>query len=189
MINVKKLALSAMLLCMGLLLPFLTGQIPEIGNMLLPMHLPVLFCGLICGWHYGGAIGFFLPLLRSLLFGMPLLYPNAVSMAFELAAYGFVIGLLYAILSVRLKHRLSAVYLSLIPAMLAGRVVWGLAQVTLLGIKGSAFAFSAFLSGAFLTAIPGIILQLVLIPAVMTVLYKVVKIYKKSCFPHVKQLF
>ena len=69
--RVQNLALSAMFMAIGLVLPFLTGQIPQIGSMLLPMHLPVLLCGLICGWQYGGLVGFVLPLLRYLLFGMP----------------------------------------------------------------------------------------------------------------------
>ena len=81
--SLRSLALSAMFLALGLVLPFLTGQIPEIGNLLLPMHLPVLLCGLVCGWKYGLAVGFTTPLLRSMLFGMPTFYPSAVSMAFS----------------------------------------------------------------------------------------------------------
>ncbi len=176
MSNTKKLALSAMLLCIGLLLPFLTGQIKEIGNMLLPMHLPVMLCGLLCGWHFGATVGFILPLLRSLLFGMPLLYPNALAMAFELMTYGLIIGMLYALFQKRIRVRALAVYAALLPAMLAGRAVWGIAEVILLGIGGSAFAFSAFLGGAFLNAIPGILLQLVLIPSMMEVLHRAVKL-------------
>ena len=62
--NVKNLALSAMFIAIGQVLPFFTGQIPQIGNMLLPMHIPVLLCGLICGWKYGALVGFTTPLLR-----------------------------------------------------------------------------------------------------------------------------
>ena len=93
--STKKLTLSAMFFAVGLILPFFIGQIPMIGQMLLPMHIPVLLCGLIVGWQYGLAVGFFLPLVRSVLFGMPAMFPNAVSMAFELATYGLVIGYLY----------------------------------------------------------------------------------------------
>ena len=87
--ELKNLVIAAMLLAVGLVLPFLTGQIQQIGNMLLPMHFPVILCGLICGWKYGLGVGFILPLLRSVIFGMPVMYPNAFAMAFELAAYGF----------------------------------------------------------------------------------------------------
>ena len=79
----KKLVLSALLLAAGLVLPFLTGSIPNFGRMLLPMHLPVLLCGFVCGWKWGLLVGFVTPLLRSVLFGMPPMVPTALAMAFE----------------------------------------------------------------------------------------------------------
>lgn len=164
---VFKLTLSAMFMAVGLVLPFFTGQIPQIGNMLLPMHIPVILCGLIWGWQYGLAVGFVLPFLRYFLFGMPVVFPTGTAMAFELATYGLVAGLLYS----RSRWQcVIALYRSLIPAMLAGRVVWGIAQVTLLGIGGNSFTWQMFLAGAFLNAVPGIVLQLILIPAVMVAL-------------------
>lgn len=163
------MALSAMFLALGLVLPFLTGQIQVIGNMLLPMHIPVLLCGLICGWQYGGAVGFILPILRSVIFGMPVLYPSAIAMAFELAAYGLLIGFFYH----RSKWKcIRSLYRSLIFAMIGGRLVWGAAMTVLMGVRGNLFTLSAFWSGAFLNAVPGIILQLVLIPAIMVALDK-----------------
>lgn len=165
----KNLTLSAMFLALGMVLPFLTGQIQQIGNMLLPMHIPVLLCGLICGWQYGAAVGFILPLLRSVTFGMPPMYPVALAMAFELATYGLVSGFLYA----RSRWQcVIALYRCLIAAMIAGRLVWGVAEIVLLGLRGKAFTWEAFLAGALLNAIPGIILQLVLIPAIMVALNK-----------------
>ncbi|MBQ8213587.1 MAG: ECF transporter S component, partial [Clostridia bacterium] len=113
--TLQKLVLSGLFLAIGYVLPFLTGQIQQIGNMLLPMHIPVLLCGLICGWKYGLAVGAILPVTRSLIFSMPVLYPNAVAMAFELAAYGFFIGFFYKRLS---QKGIVGIYLSLIPAML-----------------------------------------------------------------------
>ena len=174
----KNLVLSAMFLGLGLTLPFLTGQIQSIGNMLLPMHVPVLLCGLICGWQYGLTVGFILPILRSLLFTMPIMYPAAIAMAFELATYGFAVGFLY---SHSKWQCLKTLYRSLIISMIAGRVVWGAAQVILLGIGGKAFTFAAFISGAVLNAVPGIILQLVLIPIIMVALNraKLVPLFKK----------
>lgn len=164
----RRLTLSAMFLAIGLILPFFTGQIQAIGHMLLPMHIPVLLCGLVCGWQYGGGVGLVLPLLRSLMFGMPPVFPTAVSMSLELAVYGLVIGLLYGLFK---KQTILAVYLSLIPAMLAGRIIWGVAQALLLGVGENAFGWQAFVAGAFLNAIPGIILQLILIPAIMVILH------------------
>lgn len=162
--SVKTLTLAAMFLAMGMVLPFFTAQIKEIGNTLLPMHIPVLFCGLICGPQYGLAVGFILPLLRGAVFSMPPLYPNGIWQAFELATYGFVIGLLYARFS---KKSIGAVFVSLIAAMVSGRIVWGIVKTIVLGLGGELFTFQAFLAGGLLDAIPGIILQLILIPAIM----------------------
>lgn len=163
----KNITLSAMFMAVGMVLPFLTGQIQQIGNMLLPMHLPVFLCGLICGWQYGAATGFVLPLLRSVTFGMPPLFPTATAMAFELATYGLVAGLFYG----RSRWQcVIALYRSLIAAMLAGRIVWGAVQIVLLGLSGSAFTWQMFMSGALLNSIPGIIVQLILIPAIMLAL-------------------
>lgn len=164
-----RLTLSAIFLGMGLVLPFLTGQIEQFGNMLLPMHLPVFFCGLLCGAGYGNTVGFVLPLLRSLLFGMPILYPNALAMAFELCAYGLCIGFFYRLCK---RKNLFTLLFSLVAAMLAGRAVWGVVQVILLGVSEKGFTLSAFWAGAFVNAVPGIVLQLVLIPTVMLALQK-----------------
>ncbi len=162
--RIQKLTLSAMFLALGLVLPFLTMQMREIGSMLLPMHIPVMLCGLICGWQWGMAVGFVVPILRSAVFGMPMMYPMAIGMAFELAAYGFVVGYLYG----KSKWKcLVSVYCSMLPAMVLGRIVWGLCSLVLLGIKNKTFTIRAFLAGAVFNAIPGILLQLVLIPAIM----------------------
>ena len=164
---VLNLCLSAMFVAIGIVLPFVTGQIPQIGSMLLPMHLPVLLCGLICGWQYGAVVGFILPPLRYVLFGMPPIFPTGVSMAFEMAAYGLLVGLLYS----RSKWKcVLSLYRSLILAMIGGRIVWGVVRVICSGVSGNPFTWKLFLSGAFLTAIPGIVLQLVFIPLVMIAL-------------------
>jgi thiamine transporter ThiT len=165
--NVKKLVVTAMLFAVGIVLPFMIGQIPAIGKMLLPMHIPVLLCGFIVGWQYGAVIGFLLPIVRGILFGMPPLYPNAIAMAFEMVTYGFVSGFLYSHAKWQCTKML---YVSLIAAMLAGRVVWAFAEVVLLGIGGNMFTWNMFVAGAFLNAIPGIIVQLVLIPLIMVAL-------------------
>lgn len=167
-ITVKKLALSAMFLALAFLMPFLTGQIPEIGSMLCPMHIPVIICGFICGAPYGLAVGFIAPLLRSALLGMPPLFPVAFAMAFELAVYGFVSGFLYQALP---RKKLS-IFISLIAAMLSGRIVWGLVQFFCLGLNASKFGFAEFWAGAVANALPGIILQIVLIPLIIAMLEK-----------------
>ncbi len=166
--QIQNLVVSAMLIAVGIVLPFITGQIPQIGNMLLPMHLPVLVCGLICGWQYGGIVGFILPLLRYALFGMPPM-PNGIAMSFELASYGMIVGFLY-------HHSkwqcIVSLYRSLITAMLGGRLVWGIVRAAMLGMMGNAFTWQMFMAGAFLNAIPGIIFQLIFIPVLMVTLNK-----------------
>ncbi len=165
--RILKLVLTAMFLALGLVLPFLTGQIPEIGKMLLPMHIPVFLCALICGFEWALPMAAILPLMRSLIFGMPVFYPTAVAMAFELAAYALVAGLLFRFVK---KLGVAGVYISIVAAMIAGRAVWGCAQVILLGLGGKSFTFAAFIAGAFTNAWAGIVLQLILIPAVMLAL-------------------
>lgn len=167
--NLQKIVLSAMFLGLGLVLPFFTGQIQQIGNMLLPMHLPVILCGLICGWKYGFVVGAITPVLRSAVFGMPLMYPNAIAMAFELATYGFLVGFLFE------KARwqcVKSLYRCLITAMVGGRVVWGIAMTFILGLGENGFTLTAFLTDAFINAVPGIIAQLILVPAIMLALNK-----------------
>ena len=155
-----------MCLALAYVLPFLTGQIPEIGSMLCPMHLPVLLCGFFCGWKWGLGVGLCAPLLRSLTLGMPPFFPTALCMAFELAVYGALTGLLHKIFP---KKKLC-VYASLLSAMVAGRLVWGAAMYIFMGIKGGAFTLNAFLAGAVFNAIPGIILQIVLVPVIVILL-------------------
>lgn len=167
--NLRLLILSAMFITIGLVLPTLTMRIPEIGNMLCPMHLPVLLCGLICGWKYGFVVGAITPLLRSAIYGMPPFYPNAVGMAFELAAYGLSIGLLFMLYK---KKNFLAIYGSLIPSMIIGRLIWGVARTVMLGVSGVEFSFAIFITDGFITAIPGIIIQLILIPLIMEALIR-----------------
>jgi len=166
--DVKTMVLSALFLALALVLPFLTGQIPEVGSMLCPMHIPVLLCGFFCGWPWGLAVGFLAPLLRSLFFGMPPMFPAAVSMAFELSTYGSISGRLYR----KLPHSKISVYISLLTAMVAGRLVWGIVRFLCAGLDVSAFGLSAFWAGAVTTAIPGIIVQLLLIPVLVITLKK-----------------
>ena len=156
----RRIVLAALFLALAFLLPMVTGHVPQVGNMLCPMHFPILLCGFVLGGPWGLAVGFVAPLLRSVLFGMPPMFPIAVSMAFELAAYGLVSGLVWR----RVKHTLPMMYAALVTAMVAGRLVWGAVRFVLAGLTGSSFPFSAFLSGALLTAVPGILAQLVLIP-------------------------
>ena len=157
-----------MFLALCMVLPLLTGQIPEIGKALSPMHIPVLICGFVCGWPYGLAVGFIAPLLRFLIFGMPPIFPTGIAMAFELAAYGAMSGILYKVFPKKIQY----IYVTLIASMLGGRVIWGIVRFIIAGLSVTKFPFEAFLTGAFVSAVPGIICHIALIPLIIIAMKK-----------------
>lgn len=162
--TIKNLTISALFIALGIILPFFTAQIPQLGNMLLPMHIPVLLAGMILPLPYASLVGFVIPLLRSALFSMPPMFPSAFAMAFELTTYALVINLIYN----HFKNKdIKTIYVSLIGSMLAGRIVWGIVMYIITKIS-----FNAFLASAFINAIPGIILQFILIPLLILSLNK-----------------
>ncbi len=166
------LLLSALFLALGVAFPFLTGQIPQIGSMLLPMHIPIFLAGFLCDRRYCVPMAFILPLLRSFLFARPNFYPEAIAIAAELATYAFITSVVYN----RLKKRPAAVYLSMAAAMLMGRVVRCLAQMALLGLRGNFLSLSVFFGSVVIAGIPGIIIQLIFIPPIVIFLQA-----KRSC--------
>ena len=174
--RILKLTLAAICLALCLLLPFLTGQIPEIGGMLSPMHIPVLLCGFICGPAWAAVVGAVAPLLRFMFFGMPPLFPTGVAMCVELAVYGAISGALYG----KLPRIKVSIYVSLLTAMLLGRVAWGIVRVVLSGATEAVFTWAAFMAGAVTNAVPGIILHIVLIPVLVMALEKALPWLKKN---------
>jgi len=161
----RKLVFAAMCLALALVLPFLTGQIPEIGAALSPMHIPALLCGFICGPVWGGIVGAAAPLLRHVLFGMPPLMA-AIPMAFELAVYGISAGVLYRLL----PKKVPFLYVALIGAMIDGRIMWGIVKLIMSVAQASEFTFAAFIAGAVTGAIPGIICHIILVPIIVLAL-------------------
>ena len=167
------ITLSGMFIAIGIVLPFLTGQIPEIGSMLCPMHIPVMICGFMCGWKYGLIVGFTTPLLRTSIFSMPVLYPHSISMAFELATYGLLCGLIFDKLLKIIKRDYIAIIITLLLSMISGRIIWGIVRYSLSLIDGSnIFNIKVFVTGAFITAWPGILIQIILIPTLIITLMK-----------------
>ncbi len=163
----QKVVYAAMFFAIGMVLPLITAQIKEIGDSLLPLHLTVMLCSIICGWKYGLIVGFILPLLRSVIFSMPSIYPNAVWIATELATYGFFMGFLY---NKFFKKQIWWLYCSMLITMIAGRIVWGVTKAFLLGLRGEMFTFSGFIIGGFIDALPGIVIQLILIPTIIAIM-------------------
>lgn len=169
--SLLKITLSSSFISLAMVLPYLTGQIPEIGAMLCPMHIPVLLCGFICGWKYGIIVGLITPLMRSVIIGMPPLYPTALCMSVELAVYGFVSGVMYQLL----PKKKVCIYISLIIAMLIGRIIWGITMFSVLGFNISKFGLESFWVSGFVNAVPGIILQIILIPLIVVAYNKMIK--------------
>ena len=172
------MVITAMLMAVGMVLPFITGQIQAIAKIISPLHIPVLICGLCCGWKWGMALGFVLPLLRGLIFGIPVFPTSALPMAFELAAYGLLTGLIYALLLKKDKggNHLPGILFSLITAMVLGRFVGGAAKALFisLGVIGSKtpFTFAAFFTSYFVSTALGALIHILVIPMVVLALEK-----------------
>lgn len=173
--NTKLLIYAAMFTALGVALPVAFHSIPNAGSIFLPMHIPVLLCGLICGWPYGLACGILTPFLSSLITGMP---PAAYlpGMLCELAVYGAVSGLMNKY--IHTGKPIADLYIQLIVAMLAGRAVAGILN-SLIFMAGS-YSLSIFITGAFVTALPGIVIQLVAIPAIVRLMETAKLIPNKS---------
>ncbi|MEW9095568.1 MAG: ECF transporter S component [Clostridiaceae bacterium] len=163
--NTKSLVKGSVFLAIGIIIPYIFHTTGLPGTIFLPMHIPVLLCGFILGKKYGLVIGFITPYLNFLVSGMPPLYPTAIAMSFELATYGFLSGYLF-------KDKNYNMYVSLISAMLMGRVVSGVLNYLLLTLGGKPYALAIFLGGAFIKPIWGILIQLVLIPVIVKGLEK-----------------
>lgn len=167
MTKIKKLVYTALCIALGVVLPITFHSIPNAGSVFLPMHIPILLCGLICGWEYGLICGAVTPILSSLITGMP---PIAYvpSMTIELAIYGFVSGLLINI--IKTKKASVNIYISLILAMIAGRLAYGFMNALI--FKAGSYSMQVWLASAFITSFPGIIIQLILIPILVLALKK-----------------
>ena len=159
----KQITLCAMFLAIGIILPFITMNIPVVGKMLLPMHIPVLIGGFVLGPIYGALLGVLTPLVRSFIVGTPALYPTAISMSFELMAYGLASGIMYYFVFKK-NNKIIYIYATLLTAMIFGRVVYGVVKVIMGLVDSSKFTFNMFISYSLINAFPGIILQLILIP-------------------------
>ena len=171
------LTMSGALLAIGLVLPFVTGQIPAVATIISPLHIPALIGGFVLGPVWGMVLGAILPLVRSVLFGLPAFPTAALPMVFELAAYGLFCGLLDPLFRrIFGTKRLPALITAQLAAMLLGRIVGGAAKALLLtfGIIGAKapFTLAVFFTSYFISTAPGALIHLVLVPAVVTALEK-----------------
>ncbi|MDO4361380.1 MAG: ECF transporter S component [Eubacteriales bacterium] len=164
---VKKSIITAVCIALCVVLPQAFHAIPNAGSIYCPMHIPVLLCGLICGWQYGLLCGIAGPLVSALITGMP---PAAVlpGMLVECAAYGALTGLMMQL--VHTKKAYPDLYISLLVAMLGGRIISGIAKALI--FSAGSYSMTAWVTGSFVTSLPGIIVHLVLIPSIVYALMK-----------------
>lgn len=158
---IKKMIFTAVCAALCVVLPMAFHSIPNAGSVILPMHIPVLLCGLTCGWPYGLICGLLGPFLSSIITSMP---PTAIlpSMMVECATYGLVTGLMMTF--VRTRHPIADLYISMGTAMLLGRVISGLAKALIFTPGTAPFAW---VTTSLITGIPGICIQLVIMPAIV----------------------
>lgn len=165
--QLTKIIFTSLCIALGIVLSYfihLFGS-PALGSILLPMHIPVLICGFVCGISYGVISGLLTPVLSFLLIGSPPIFPIGVSMMFELAAYGFLVAWLYRVMK-------GKIIVPLIIAMLGGRLIMGIVNIILFQFLQEPYGIALFISGAFVTAFPGIFIQLILIPIIVQSLRK-----------------
>lgn len=158
----KQITLAAMCLALGVILPQAFHAIPNAGSIFLPMHIPVLICGFICGPLYGLLVGILTPCLSHLIFSMPPV-PMLGQMIVELGMYGLCTGLFNKI--IKIDNDIIKIYVVLIVSMLIGRIIYGLANALI--FKAGSYSLNIWLTAAFITALPGIIIQLILIPIII----------------------
>lgn len=161
----RKITLAAMFIALGIILARVFHAI-DLGVVISPIHITVMLAGFTLGWKYGLAVGVITPLLNSFLFPTPPLFPLAIGMALELATYGVIIALVYKNLKI-FKNNLFNIYFALILAMIAGRIIYGIYYGVIYSIINEPYGFQAFLGSVIITPLPGIVLQILLMPALV----------------------
>ena len=164
--DVKRMVLASMMVALCVVLPIAFHAVPNGGATFLPMHIPILLCGMLCGWHYGVICGLLGPLLSCLLTGMPAM-AILPAMMVECAVYGLVTGL--TLRFVRTGKWYIDLYIALILAMLLGRVMSGVAKAWIFSMG---LTMKGWVTASFVTALPGIVIQLALVPLLVAMLMK-----------------
>lgn len=155
--NIKQMTIASMFIALGVIIPGVFHFAKIAGVVFLPMHIPVLLSGFYLSPFYAVLVGLATPLISSVLTGMPPLYPIAAIMMFELAAYALIVSIM--------KNK--NVFISLILAMLGGRIVAGLSVFVLQSAFGLKLSPLLYIKGAFVKGMPGILMQLILIPIII----------------------
>ena len=163
----KKAVYTAACIALCVVLPMVFHAIPNAGNIWLPMHIPVLLCGLICGWKFGLFCGLAGPFISCILTQMPAV-AHLPAMMLELAAYGTASGISANL--IKTGNNFWDIEISLVTALISGRIIYGIANALL--FQSGSYSISAWITAVFVTALPGIILELLLIPAIIIALQR-----------------
>ncbi len=173
----KQMVITALLIATGIVLPFAFHSIPNAGSIFLPMHIPILICGIVCGWKYGLICGALTPFLASIITGMPPMAYLPI-MLLELSVYGLVTGIIFKVF--QSKNLILNIYVALLGAMILGRITYGIMNAVYFRV--GAYSFKVWIASAFVTSLPGIIIQIIFIPTIILALNyaKVINLSKKS---------
>jgi predicted membrane protein len=161
----RKIVISGLLIAIGVFLPVIFHSMSMGGQIFLPMHIPVLIGGILLGPLYGSLVGVITPILSSFFTGMPPVFPMLPIMVFELGTYGLTAGYIS-------KLYPKKVFVPLLAAMFDGRISAGLVVFVLSRFFGVSIKPLFFLKGAIVTGLPGIIIQLIIIPPIVIALKK-----------------
>lgn len=161
------MTLSAMMLALCFILPYLTGSHSALNTLLLPMHLPIFLCGFLCGPVWGATVGFVAPVLRSITLGMPPSMVIAIPMSFEMAAYGGICGGIFLLLRKKNLATLPSLYAALIPSLILGRLVYAVAKAAITLSALHLPGLLPYVVESIVTSLPGVMVQLILVPGVV----------------------
>jgi niacin transporter len=163
--DARFISLTGLLLATGVVFPFIFHQFGIAGRIFLPMHVPVFLAGLMLGPWSGLLVGALSPGLSAVMTGMP---PAALAipMTPELAAYGLVSGLMF-------RGARMNVYISLLGAMIAGRIVWVPMAVLIAPLLGFEGRTLTMVIAALAIGWPGIVIQLLFMPPIVIKLRRV----------------
>lgn len=167
--SIRNILLAMVFLALSIFLPKLCENVPGLESILLVAHIPIYLCGFVCGGPLGFAMGMVSPVLRSVIFGVPELYPDGVAFMFEYAFYGLLAGIFFDTFRCSMgNHRVAASYLALLVAMVGGRAVWGLVMLLIALFSPTVgFSWDAFVYGAFTGELAAIVLHIVIVPGLV----------------------
>ncbi len=157
----RDIILGSLFLALAIIMPYIFHATGISGQIFLPMHIPIIIGGFFLSPMTALMVGALSPLINSLVLGMPVFYPIGLIMTFELMVYG---------LSIALLRKKLDTYYSLLISMILGRITAGLVVFALQNLLNLKLNYMVYVKGAVITGLPGILIQLLLIPIIVKAL-------------------